>query len=446
MVRSNRRQFLKRSGETVLVTAAAAWSVPRVHAAGSDRVVVGIIGVGGMGNSHLEKICESSSAVELAYLCDVDSQRLETAAQLVQDKLGQRPKTTGDMRMVLEDARVAAVFVATPDHWHAPATILACEAGKHVYVEKPCSHNVREGRLMLEAARQHQRVVQVGTQSRSTAFIREAIELVQQGKIGDVLTVKVTNSQRRTAIGKSTPSAPPEHLAYDAWIGPTPMVPFRKNVVPGRWRWWYNFGTGDMGNDGVHDIDLAWWALGVETHPTRVTALGGRYYFDDDREFPDTQTVICEYPSASGGQTKQLIYEQRDWSPYNEKGFSNGFTIYGTKGYLDLGHGVGYRFFGENDTLLQSRIVSGLGGAADLAAHHRNFLDCIRSGERPNADIEIGHRSATICHLGNIATRVGRVLNFDPVQEKIVGDEESARLIRREYRAGHWAVPRGAEA
>ena len=233
----------------------------------------------------------------------------------------QHPSTS--LRKVLDDSEVDAVYIATPDHWHAPAAILALAAGKHVYVEKPCCHNVREGRLMVEAAKRAGKVLQVGTQSRSAPFLQEAIQRLHEGAIGEVLVAKAWNSQRRGSIGKTQPSQPPPQLDFDRWVGPAPMVPYRSNMLPGIWRWWYDFGCGDIGNDGVHDIDVALWGLGVKTHPTRVTCLGGKNFFDDDQQFPDTQYAICEYPrdGAPSGRTTQLIFEQRIWSPYLQEGY-----------------------------------------------------------------------------------------------------------------------------
>ena len=333
-----------------------------------------------------------------------------------------------------------AVWIATPDHWHAPVAILAADAGKHVYVEKPCSHNLREGRLMIEAARRNKIVMQVGTQSRSTAHVMQAMKRLQEGAVGKVLAAKAWNSQRRGNIGHSQPSEPPKHLDYDLWLGPAPHVPYQRNLLHGIWRWWYAFGVGDIGNDGVHDIDLARWGLGVTEHPATITALGGKYFFDDDQQWPDTQYVVYEYPGDGHvGQKRQLVFEQRTWSPYVQEGLENGNAFYGTEGMMILGKYGGYQLYGpRNKPIEQVKAAS-----PDLRAHHDNFLACIRDGSRPNADIEINHLSTSLCHLGNIATRVGRVIHFDPREEKILRDEEAAGMLRRTYREGHWAVPRG---
>jgi predicted dehydrogenase len=333
------------------------------------------------------------------------------------------------------------VWIATPDHWHAPAAILALDAGKHVYVEKPCCHNIREGRLMADAVKRSGKMLQVGTQSRSTAVVMEAMQRIREGEIGEVLVAKAWNSQRRNSIGKTQPSDPPPQLDYDAWVGPAPMVPYRANMLPGVWRWWRDFGCGDIGNDGVHDIDVACWGLGVTTHPSTATCLGGKYFFDDDQQFPDTQYAIFEYPADGppAGRKKQLIFEQRDWSPYVQEGYENGAAFYGKTGMLIIGHTVGWKLYGEKNKLIAEKT-----GSADLVAHHHNFLDCIRGDQKQlNADVMAGHLSATLVHLANIGARTGEVLRFDPAKEQVTNLKDANVLVRRKYRDGHWAVPRG---
>jgi predicted dehydrogenase len=432
----DRREFLQQGGTLAAGAAALSLATSTRVLGANEKIVLGVIGPGGMGGNLLRSFAAQAD-VTVAYVCDPDEQRMNSAAQAAEAISKHRPKAVKDLRRVLEDKSVDAVVVATPDHWHAPATILACEAGKHVYVEKPCAHNIREGRLMVEAARRHHRVVQVGTQSRSTAHVRRAMELLRNGAIGDILVAKAWNSQLRGSIGHAKPSTPPAHLDFDLWVGPAPMVPYQSNLLHGVWRWWFAFGTGDMGNDGVHDIDIARWGLGVETHPTTITALGGKYFFDDDQQFPDTQYVVFEY-AGEGGRKKQLVYEQRLWSPYFQEGYENGDAFYGTKGMLILGKGGGWQLFGPRNEPRDK-----MTGSPDGPAHHRNFLECIKSGRHPHADIEIGHLSSSLSHLGNIATRLGRTLHFDPKGERFIGDEEANRLVRREYRREHWAVPKG---
>jgi predicted dehydrogenase len=432
----NRRGFLGASAG--MVTAAALASAAKLGAAAQNSVVnVGVIGPGGMGTAHL-KLLAARKDLRVAYVCDVDAHRLAAAAKVVEQN-GGSPKAVKDLRQVLDDKTVDAVWIATPDHWHSPAAILAVNAGKHVYVEKPMSHNVREGRLLVEAAKKNNRVVQVGTQSRSTGHCRRAIEIVRSGAIGDVLVAKAWNSQKRNTIGHQQPSEPPEYLDFDLWLGPAPERKYQSNLLHGVWRWWYDFGAGDMGNDGVHDIDVALWGLGPTTLPSTVAALGSKFFFDDDQQFPDTQYCVFEWPGdGKPGNKRQLIFEQRTWSPYVQEGYENGAAFYGTKGQLVMGHTSGFQVIGAGNK--QGERGS---GEVDLPAHHQNFLDCIRNGGKPAASAMDGHLSASLVHLGNIACRTQRTLHVDPQTETISGDDQAAKLVRRAYREGHWAVPKG---
>jgi len=420
---TSRREFLVQAG----VASVALGAAPQAN----DRITVGVIGCGGMGTSHAKTLAARKD-VSIAYVCDPDSTRAAAAAKAVEALTGKAPAAVPDLRKVLDDKAVDAVWIATCDHWHAPAAILAADAGKHVYVEKPCSHNVREGRLMIEAARRNKKVMQVGTQRRSSEFAQKAVQALREGVIGEVLVAKVWNSQLRRNIGRAKPGEAPKHLDFDLWTGPAPARPYQSNLLHYNWHWFFDFGTGDMGNDGVHQIDVARWGLGVETHPTSAAALGGKYFFDDDQQFPDTQYAVFEY-----GGKKQLVYEQRIWSPYSQEGEDNGNAFYGTKGMMTLGR-AGWQVFGPKNEPGPS-----MKGTLGLEPHHSNFLGCIKSGARPAADIEINHLSSTLCHLGNLAARLGRTLRFDPDREQVLGDEEANRLVRRTYRDGHWAAPKG---
>ncbi len=426
-----RRSFLAGVG------AVAVSPSPVSSATNDKRIIVGVIGPGGMGSNHLRNLVKRDD-VTIAWVCDVDRERLDKAANLVDSETGQRPQSTGDLRHVLSDANVGAVFIATPDHWHAPAAILALDAGKHVYVEKPCCHNIREGRLMADAVKRSGRLLQVGTQSRSTDCVSEAMRRIHDGEIGEVLVAKAWNSQRRGSIGHADPADPPANLNFAQWLGPTPDFPYQKNLLHGVWRWWHAFGCGDIGNDGVHDIDVALWGLNPDSHPKRVACFGGKYFFDDDQQFPDTQYAQFEFPPDKSGQRKQLLFEQRIWTPYTQDGYENGAAFYGTNGVLICGHTVGWRLYGPRNKLIAERT-----GQADLVAHHDNFFAAIRGNAELNADITAGHRAATIVHLANIAARMGRVLNFDPKTERIVDDVEADALIGRTYREGHFATPVG---
>jgi predicted dehydrogenase len=433
MAKTTRRQFLKHTGVGAAGAALALSGAARRAAGANERITVGLIGCGGRG-SGLGRSFRGQKDVHLAYVCDPDRSRLRQAAKA----LGADHGVT-DLRKILDDKAVDAVIIATPDHWHAPAAVLACRAGKHVYVEKPCSHNIREGRLMVRAAREHKRVVQVGTQARSSETIRQAVQMLRDGAIGEVLVAKAVNSQRRADIGRGKPSDPPAHLDYDAWLGPAPFVPYQANRLHYRWHWWYAFGTGDIGNDGVHELDVARWGLGVDDrHPAAVRGHAAKMFFDDDQQFPDTYYLTYDYPAAAGKKSARgrlLIYEQRIWSPYRQEGHENGNMFYGAAGMLVLGKGSGWQLFGKRNKLIKQ----GRGGAG-TDPHVRSFLDAIKGGKTPSADIEIGHRSAALAHLGNIVARVGRGVKFDPAAERVLEDAAADKLTARTYRKGHWAA------
>jgi predicted dehydrogenase len=433
MTDANRRSFLKHTVAASAGAAAWAWTGGIRAAGANERVTVGIIGCGGRGAGLAE---EFAGLADVAYVCDPDESRRGQTQEKVRAQ-----HAVADLRHILDDKSVDAVVIATPDHWHAPTAILACEAGKHVYVEKPCSHNVREGRLLVEAARRHQRVVQHGTQSRSNPFIAKAIQMLREGVIGDVLVAKAWDIQRRVNIGRGTPSDPPPGVDYDLWVGPAEFVPFQANRFHYHWHWWYNFGVGGLGADGPHEIDYARWGLGVETHPTTVAGLGGKYYFDDDQEYPDTGTVVFEWPGdGQVGHKRQLIFELRIWSTNYPFNVDSGAEFYGTKGKMFLSKRGKLEILDEGNKPITAQPKD----PPQLLGHAADFLDAIQTGRQPNAEIEIGHLSATLIHLGNLAMRVGRSLHFDPRTEQILGDDDANQRLGRHYRQeGHWAIPKG---
>ncbi len=416
----NRRFFL--------MAGAAEIALARAAKAAHESVTIAMMGVRGQGRSLTQRFA-SLPDVDIAYLCDVDEKVFERAAKIVEEKKGKRPKLAGDIRRVLDDKSVDAIVIATPDHWHAPATILACQAGKDVYVEKPASHNIREGRLMVEAARRHKRIVQVGTQARSRPSTQRGVDYIRSGRIGRVLAAKAWNIQLRENIGRRPDGPVPGGVDYDTWIGPAPYLPFNENRFHYKWHWHWSFGTGDIGNDGVHQIDIARWALGVDA-PTEASGMATKLFFEDDQQTPDTMNIHFTYPG------RVMTFEMRIWNPYRLEGVDNGVAVYGTEGYMHIGRWNGkggFKVFDAKDKL----VLEDLGNEPDT--HPRNFIDCIRTRELPNADIEIGHLSTLHCHLGNIVGRTGRNVKFEPRSESIVGDAEANRLVRREYRK-HWAA------
>lgn len=433
MSKPTRRGFLRTVG--MASTGATAWAVgaaPLGAAGANDRVTMGVIGMS-RGRVLAKELAEHG--VKIAYVCDVDQGRLARA-----QKESNAEHAVTDLRRVLDDKSVDAVAVAAPDHWHASAALLACDAGKHVYVEKPCSHNIREGRLMIEAARRTGRIMQVGSQSRSTEVLQNGIQLLRDGAIGDILVAKAWNSQRRKNIGHMQPSSPPDGFDYDLWIGPAPMRPFQANCHHYTWHWWYDFGTGDAGNDGIHELDIARWGLGDPDHPTRITGHGSKMVFDDDQQFPDTQYVTFEFPGENKPDTKKLlIYEHRIWSPYVQEGHENGNVFYGTEGYMIMSKMGGWKLYGPKNKLLKEE-----DGWYSVPEHTADFLKAIRSGVKPNADIEIGHRSTVLIHLANILARTGQgSLVFDPHKEQFLDNAQANALVGRTYRDGHWSVPKG---
>ena len=433
---SMRREFLQTTSAGLAAGLLAASSASVAKAA-NDKLVAALIGCGGRG-THDAGLFKNMAGVELAYVCDVDDARRESVAKT----LGlPASKALPDMRKVLDDKSVDIVIVATPDHWHSPAAILACEAGKHVYVEKPISHNIRESRLLVEAARRNKSLVQHGTQSRSTPMMIEAVKLLREGIIGDVVAAKCWNIQRRNPLPPGKYTDPPARFDYDSWVGPATMIPYRTNRVHKRWTMWYHFGAGEAGNDGVHDLDYARWGLGVDVHPDKISAPGGKYFFNDDQEFPDTQQATFEY-SGDGqpGRRRMLIYEQRLWTTNYPHHCDSGAEFYGTQGQMFLSRRGKVEVLADGNKPVEIKIVP---GPQNDLVHVQNLCDSIRTGANLNADALTGHLSTALCHLANIATRVGRSLTFNPKTEKVAGDDHANALIGRQYR-DHWGTPKVA--
>jgi predicted dehydrogenase len=431
----SRRRFLKDA--TLGLTAAALLSPARSSRAVStgERVRLGVIGCGNQGKAHFRSLTSLPDA-QIVYVCDVDQERLGMGVEM---SGGAKPLS--DFRRVLDDASIDGVTIATPDHWHAPIALMALDAGKHVYVEKPCCHNVREGQLLREAAHRTGKVVAHGTQSRSNPAMQQAMALLREGVIGDVLQARCWNWQLRKDIGRMKPSSPPPGVDYEMWVGPAEWMPFQANRFHYDWHWWYNFGCGDLGNDGIHEFDYALWGLGVEEHPTLVSAAGGKYFFDDDQEFPDTQQVAFEYGDKPGNR-RMFIFEQRLWSttyPYN---VDSGAEFFGSKGKLFISKRGKFEVRGERNALMDVKLDGE--PKAEVSENQQNWLDCIKAGGVPNANVDIAVRTAIAAHLANIATRLQRTLRFDPATEKVVGDEEANSLLGRTYRdGGHWGIPAG---
>ena len=425
--RRDRRLFL-RSG--LALAAAGAVNAP-VHADESkavrdspgERVVMGVMGVNGRG-STIARGMMAAGNTEIAYVCDVDTRAAGRVSQLVGEVQKKNPKVVGDFRRILDDSGVDVLVIAAPNHWHAPATILGCSAGKHVYVEKPCSHTPEEGEMAVAAARKHQRVVQMGTQRRSWPGVVEAIQRVHNGEIGDVLYSRTWYNNRRPSIGVGKQTEVPDWLDWRLWQGPAPDRPYKDNVVHYNWHWHWDWGNGELGNNGVHGIDVARWGLEV-TYPSRVTAGGGKYRHEDDQETPDTLMVTMDFP-----EHKSITWEGLSWSPLGPHDSGFGISFHGTEGSL-VQQGTGYFIYD-----MKGREVAKGNGAGGDKDHFADFLDGVRTGRLTNADIEIAHQSTLLCHLGNIAYRTGSVLNTDPTNGHIQDNAAAEAFWGREYAPG----------
>lgn len=451
----NRRAFIQRTGVATLGLSLATYlngaaKVTAQNAARSiganDRINVAVIGTNGRGLSHIGSL--ALPGVELACICDVDDKALAKGVKAA-SKRQANPKGVKDFRKVLEDKTIDAITIATPDHWHAPMAILALQAGKHVYVEKPCSHNPHEGELLVQAVSKYGRICQMGNQRRSAPSMQQVMKELREGIIGKPYFARAWYDNSRKSIGRGKEIPVPANLDYELWQGPAPRKPYRSNLVHYNWHWFWHWGTGEALNNGTHEVDVARWALGVDW-PIRVSSNGGRYCGDDDWETPDTQVISWDY--ADG---KTISWEGRSCNPLPAwaagsktdgalTGLQRGALIYGTEGAALLDNG-NYTIFDNkgqkvkeiksSEVVDPTDTVSGSGAGMDKQ-HMANFIQCIRDGKAPNSPITEGHKSVTMLHLGNIASRVGRGLSIDPANGHIKGDDEAMKLWQRQYEPG----------
>lgn len=423
-----RRDFLKQT--SALSAGLAALGSPfAIGAPGSanEKVVVAIIGCNARGMAHIAGYLPLAQA-EIGYVCDVDSRAVAKGVAAVAKKQKKEAKGVTDFRRILENKDLDAISIATPDHWHAPATILGCAAGKHVYVEKPGSHNLRESDLMVAAARKYKRVVQMGNQRRSWPWVQQSIAAVRDGEIGKVSLARGWYTAHRTSIGHGKAVPVPDWLDYSLWQGPAPEKPYHNNVIHYQWHWFWNWGTGEIGNNGVHMLDLARWGLDVDL-PQRVTCGGKRYFYDDDWETPDT--IIANYDFGNKG----ILWECHSCAPRGFEGASVGVSFYGEKGTVAIA-GNDTTIYDLNNKVLREIKSKQDGLFAFDSVHFENFLDAIREGKPLRSEIEEGQKSTVLCHLGNIAYRTGHTLTYDPQARKIVGDPAAEALYGRTYRPG----------
>jgi predicted dehydrogenase len=416
-----RREFLAASAVTL-----SAATYNRAADKPNEKVRVAVMGLRVRGK-QLAPVFAAAPGVEIAYLVDPDPAMVKPALDVLQTS-AEIPTAT-DIRKVLDDKTVTAIVVSAPDHWHALATVWAAERGKHVYVEKPVSHNLVEGRRMVQAARKYKVVIQAGTQRRSSTSVAAAREYVQAGKLGKVAFARAWIAGNRPNIGYAKPEPVPKGVDYDLWLGPAAEGPFTKNRFHYNWHWFWDLGTGEIGNNGIHGLDAVRNVLGLDA-PARVSCAGGKYYYDDDQQTPDTQIATFDFPAGPGGATGcTVLWEHRVWEKKDQgpEGQSYGITIHGDKGTM-LFNGDAWQVRGGDGAAEKPK--------GDMVGDHvRNFVASVRGDAKPNAEIEEGHKSTRLCHLGNIAYRTGKTLKFDAATET-TDDAAANKLLGRDYRKG----------
>lgn len=495
-MKQTRRMFLKRgtaAGLAAAFTLAGTKASARVLGS-NDRIRIAVAGINSRGQEHLAAYCAMKDQVEIAYLVDPDSRLFASRQKFVQEKAGDTPQCVQDLRKALEDKNIDAVSIASPDHWHTLLAIWACQAGKDVYVEKPCSHTVREGRRLIEAAQKYDRIVQHGTQNRSNPAFIQQMAAIRSGKYGKLVAAYGYASKTRQSIGTKEPMAPPAGLDFNLWLGPSPQQPYHENLVHYNWHWFWDFGCGEIGNQGVHQMDIARWAMPDGAVPKRVISLGGRFGYQDQGQTPNTQLTIIDFGGA------KIVFEDRGLVDEKTTKVTNEFLT--TEGMIKHG-----RFYpkGKNTseplpevdaaetqqkTTLTGKRVDDPSEAPSVdpqQLHFNNFVECVRTRKREDLKSEIseGHATSLLCHLGNISYRLGedrsfthspslldddamageawgslkqhltdvsgmnleestyrlgRALTFDAQAEQFVGDEEANRLLTRAYREP-FAVP-----
>lgn len=439
---TNRREFIKKAAASGIGLSIGGMSFGATSAknyakivGANDRINMAVMGTNGRGAGMAKSFAKQKNT-EVIIVCDVEEKALAKGVKNVTEA-GGKPKTEKDIRKVLENKDIDGLLITAPDHWHAPATIMACQAGKYVYCEKPCSHNPNEGELSLKAARKYNRVVQVGAQRRSWPVLMEGIQKLHEGVIGRVYMAKAWYTNRRGSIGFGKQVPVPPTLDFDLWQGPAPRKAYKDNLLHYNWHWFWHWGTGEALNNGTHEIDVIRWGLGVD-YPTAVSSEGGRYRFLDDWETPDTQLINIKF-----GDKCLVTWEGRSCNSGNSEGRDRGVIFYGENGIMDTG-GNSYRILDLKNKLVEERtskdIIDGRDPSSPSvgldAVHIADFLNAIRTGARPHGDIEELHKSTLLVQLGNIAWRTGHRLNIDASNGHIINDPEAEHLWSRTYEPG----------
>jgi len=436
---TSRRSFIKKSSAGAAAVTLGGLVLPQNgysnFRGANDHINCAVIGVRSRAKAHVKAISADSNA-KILYNCDVDDVIIEEHNTWCQENIGYIPKVEKDFRKVLEDKDVDAVFIATPEHWHAPMAIMAMQAGKHVYVEKPCSHNPHENELLVAAQKKYNKKVQMGNQQRSAVTSKMAIEDIRKGIIGDVYKGEAYYSSNRGSIGIGKKIDVPKTLDWELWQGPAPRKDYKDNIHPYNWHWFRNWGTGEMHNNGTHEVDICRWALGVEL-PESVTSFGGKYTFDDDWEFVDNQQVTFKFANEKfitwTGHSRGLIKPKQP---------GRGITIYGSKGSIMLDRNF-YKLFSLDGELIKEEkegsasATTNTQGMGGLDVNHvANFFAGIRSDQSLNAEINDASKSTMLCHLGNMAQDAGETLNIDAATGKVLNNEKAMKSWKREYENG----------
>lgn len=436
---STRRKFIKQTGASTTLMTIGSMGLPVLKYANiigaNDHINCAVLGIRSRGKAHVMAIHNDLNA-KILYNCDVDDNIIEEHNEWCQKNIGYVPKVEKDFRKILEDKDVDAVFIATPEHWHAPMAIMAMQAGKHVYVEKPCSHNPHENELLVAAQNKYNLKVQMGNQQRSARTSITAIREINEGTIGDVFKGEAYYSNNRGSIGIGKSVDVPSTLDWELWQGPAPRKNYKDNIHPYNWHWFRNWGTGEIHNNGTHEIDICRWALGVDL-PESVTSFGGKYTYQDDWEFVDNQQVTYTFPGNKfitwTGHSRGLMKPKRP---------GRGITIYGSKGVIQLDRNF-YKLFDLQGNLIKAEYERSTSGTTDTRGmggldvdHVGNFFDGIRRDKSLHADINDGSISTMLCHLGNMAQDSGEVLKIDTSTGKVLNNEKAMKNWKREYQNG----------
>jgi len=434
----SRREFLARGAKTAAGTALASAVVSNTVLGANDRINIAVIGIRSRGKEHYKEWTTIPN-VRVKTLCDVDENLFTDRVKEVEELQGAKPGTEYDLRRVFDDKDIDAVSIASTEHWRALTTIWACQAGKHAYVEKPTSHNIWEGNKMVEAATKYNRIVSAGMQNRSLKSVRAAIQFLHEGGLGDIYMAKGVCFKPRDSIGRKADSPVPEGVHYDMWLGPAPWRTFNPNRFHYNWHWFWDYGCGEIGNQGPHQMDIARWGMNKNGHPKKIFSTGGYFAFDSDQETPNTQIATFEYDDG-----KIIQFEVRGVYTNSEDDILIGNLFFGTKGWMHLNGSEWETYFGRKNEPGPSSADSPKEESADpmnlsgtgSSPHFQNFIIAVRSGNWMDltADILEGNKSTVMCHLGNISYRLGRQLIFDSHSETFFGDDIADRYLTRDYR------------